>query len=133
MNKNFTKEFSFRTSRSSGKGGQHVNKVSSRVELLFHVDSSKLLSVKEKALMKKRLHHRISVNGFLSLACEDSRSQHRNKDIAINRFYVLLEKALKVPKKRIPVKMPESINEKRLSHKKANSEKKKMRQAVKYI
>ncbi len=130
MQKNFTKEFSFRTSRSSGPGGQNVNKVSSKVELLFHVDASKLLSVKEKALIKKKLNHRISVNGYLYLVCQDSRSQLKNRELVIERFYDLIGKSLVVQKKRIPMGTPYSVKEKRAENKRRTSQKKAMRAKV---
>ncbi len=125
--RNFTPEFTFKTSRSGGKGGQHVNKVSSKVELLFHVDSSHLLSVQEKALLKRKLHHRISVSGYLHLICEDTRSQHRNKQTAIDRFYALLAQSLVVEKQRIATSIPKAIQEKRLQNKRHQSAKKQMR------
>lgn len=128
--RNFTPELTFKTSRSGGKGGQHVNKVSSKVELLFHVDSSHLLSVKEKAALKRKLHHRISVSGYLHLICQETRSQHRNKQAAIDRFYALLAQSLIEEKQRIATAIPRSIQAKRLKNKRVNSEKKQMRAKV---
>jgi len=128
--RNFTPELSFKTSRSGGKGGQHVNKVSSKVELRFHVDSSHLLSVKEKAAVKRKLHHRISVSGYLSLICEDTRSQHRNKQAAIERFYELLAQSLIQEKKRIATSIPKGVQEKRLKNKRNKSQRKEARRKV---
>lgn len=130
LQKDFTNEFKFRTSRSSGKGGQHVNKVSSKVELLFHVDASQLLSVAEKALLKKKLNNRISVNGCLHIVNQESRSQLRNKETAIQEFYKMIQGALKKQKKRITTKIPAGVNAKRLENKKMNSLKKASRKKV---
>jgi len=128
--RNFTPELSFRTSRSGGKGGQHVNKVSSKVELLFHVDSSNLLTIKEKATIKKKLHHRMSVSGHLHITSEKTRSQHRNKQEAIDLFYMLLSQSLVKEKKRIATAIPKGVQEKRLKKKRTNSELKQSRKKL---
>lgn len=130
MQKNFTKELKFRTSRSSGPGGQNVNKVSSKVELLFQVDASKLLSVREKALIKRKLNHRISVNGYLHLVCQETRSQLKNKELVIERFYNLIGKSMIEKKKRIPVGTPNYIKAKRRKDKEIQSNKKRLRARV---
>jgi len=132
MQRNFTQELTFRTSKSSGSGGQNVNKVSTKVELLFHVDSSKLLSVKEKSILKRKLNNRIAVNGHLYLVCQETRSQLKNKQLVIERFYELIYKSLIEQKKRIPIGIPESLKQKRLADKRMNSEKKKLRSKVRY-
>ena len=124
------KEFSFRMSRSSGKGGQHVNKVSTRVELLFDVLNSETLNEKEKNLVIKNLAAIISQNGILQIASQDSRSQLRNKENAKAKFFEKLEKALTVEKPRKKTRKPRSLNEKRLKEKKIQGEKKSTRQKV---
>lgn len=124
------KEFSFRMSRASGKGGQHVNKVSTRVELLFDVLNSGFLSEKEKALVIKNLAAIISQNGILQIASQSSRSQVRNKEDAKEKFFEKLEKALTVEKPRKKTKKPKSLVEKRLKEKKIQGEKKVSRQKV---
>ncbi|MFK8005932.1 MAG: alternative ribosome rescue aminoacyl-tRNA hydrolase ArfB [Saprospiraceae bacterium] len=124
------KEFSFRMSRSSGKGGQHVNKVSTRVELLFDVLNSEILTEKEKGLMIKNLAAIISQNGILQIASQNSRSQLRNKENAKAKFFERLEKALTVEKPRKKTRKPKSLNEKRLKEKKIIGEKKASRQKV---
>lgn len=124
------KEFSFRMSRSSGKGGQHVNKVSTRVELLFDVLNSEILTEQEKELVIKNLAAIISQNGILQIASQSSRSQLRNKEDAKVKFFERLEKALTVEKPRKKTKKPKSLNEKRLKDKKIIGEKKASRQKV---
>jgi ribosome-associated protein len=124
------KEFSFRMSRSSGKGGQHVNKVSTRVELLFDVLNSEILTAREKNLVIKNLAAIISQNGILQIASQDSRSQLRNKENAKAKFFEKLEKALTVEKPRKKTRKPKSLNEKRLKKKKIQGEKKSTRQKV---
>ena len=124
------KEFSFRMSRSSGKGGQHVNKVSTRVELLFDVLNSEILTEDEKALVIKNLAAIISQSGLLQIACQSSRSQVRNKEDAKEKFFEKLEKALIVEKPRKKTKKPRSLNEKRLKKKKIIGEKKVSRKKV---
>ncbi len=124
------KEFSFRMSRSSGKGGQHVNKVSTRVELLFDVLNSENLTDEEKGLVIRNLAAIISQNGILQIASQDSRSQLRNKENAKAKFFERLAKALTVEKPRKKTRKPKSLNEKRLKEKKITGEKKVSRQKV---
>jgi len=124
MQESLKKEVSFRTSRSSGAGGQHVNKVSTRVELLFYVSSSIVLTASEKETILTKLKSRISKEGILTIACEETRSQSRNKEIAFEKFISLLEDALKPVKKRRPTKRSKGSIERRLKDKKATSEKK---------
>jgi len=128
--RNFEKEFSFRMSRSSGKGGQHVNKVSTRVELLFDVLNSQVLNEDEITLMIKNLGARISQNGIFQLACQSSRSQVRNKELVIELFFEKIEKALKVDKPRKKTRKPKSLDRKRLKDKKIQGEKKSLRKKV---
>src|SRR5690554_3028467 len=105
MERDFNKELFFKSSRSSGKGGQHVNKTESRQSLFFNVEESSLLTIKEKDLLKKRWANRLSKEGILQIDVESSRSQIQNKKIAIQRFYELLKEGLKVSKKRKPTKV----------------------------
>lgn len=117
-------EVSYRTSRSSGAGGQHVNKVETRVELMFHVSASSVLTESEKAKIFIKLKTRISKDGTLIISCEESRSQARNKEIAFEKFINLLEGALKPEKKRVPTRPTKSSGERRLKNKKVQSDKK---------
>jgi ribosome-associated protein len=118
------KEFKYRTSRSSGSGGQHVNKVATQVELLFDVLNSKVLSENQKKLLQKKLKKRISSNGVLILSCDETRSQSRNKAIVLKRLDEMLRKALAPTKKRITTKPSKASQRKRLRDKKKLSEKK---------
>ena len=118
------KEFIFRTSRSGGAGGQHVNKVESRVEARWSVQESRLLNEEERNRLIDKLKHRISGEGILSVSASDSRAQSENKQLAAKRLQALIEKALVIPKKRKKTALPRSVKEKRLSDKKFASEKK---------
>ena len=129
-NRNFEKEFSFRMSRSSGKGGQHVNKVSTKVTLLFDVLDSDILKDEEKTLVIKNLGAIISQDGILQISSQASRSQFRNKENTIEKFFEKMEKALTVEKARKKTRKPRSLNEKRLKNKKIHSEKKSIRKKV---
>ena len=108
-NRPFSREYFFITSRSSGPGGQHVNKTETKVELRFHVEESKLLSETEKQQIKEKLKHKINTEGFLQVFAQEYRSQKRNKELAEKRFLQYLLKALAVQKKRIPVKPSKMI------------------------
>lgn len=118
------REIKFHTSRSSGPGGQNVNKVSTKVELLFKVNESELFDDKEKYLINTKLRNRINFEGVLRVEVQQTRSQLKNKEIAIEHFYELLEQSLVVPKKRKPTKPSKQAKLRRLQSKKMNSEKK---------
>jgi len=123
----FEPEFKFKTSRSSGAGGQHVNTTETKVELIFNINNSVLLSDAEKTKLNKKLAGNINDNGELRINSSESRSQATNKEKVIKKFYALLEKALKKEKKRIPTKIPEAIKENILRKKKLHSGKKQER------
>lgn len=127
MERDFSSEFIFKSSRSSGKGGQHVNKTESRQSLFFNLEESILLSAEEKELLRNKWSNRLSKVGVLQIDVEESRSQIKNKKIAIQRFYELLKEALQKPKKRKPTKIPKSVIRKRLKQKKLQTEIKKRR------
>lgn len=120
-------ELKFKTSRSGGAGGQHVNKVSSKVELIFDIENSEHLSEEEKKLVSIKLSNRIDNEGLLHLQCDETRSQLKNKEIVIERFNGLLKKALTPIKKRKPTKPSKSSIKKRLDAKKKQAEKKSSR------
>jgi ribosome-associated protein len=102
------KELNFKAVRSSGPGGQHVNKTASKIELSFHIESSKVFSETEKKRIREKLSTRISEEGLINLQCGETRSQHRNKAIAIERLLSLLEQSLKVVKPRKKTKPSKS-------------------------
>ncbi|SNR71410.1 alternative ribosome rescue aminoacyl-tRNA hydrolase ArfB [Lutibacter flavus] len=118
------KELKFKAVRSSGAGGQHVNKVSSKVELIFDLQNSEELSIEEKELLLKNLKSKLTKEGFFLLQCDESRSQHKNKEIVIKRFLDLITKGLKVPKERKATKPTKSSIQKRLEKKKKTAYKK---------
>ena len=123
------KELTFRTSRSSGSGGQHVNKVETRVELLFDMGASLALTDEEKALLATRLANRINKNGMLIVDAQLYRSQERNKQAAIAKFEKLVEEALRPPKPR-KYKPVKANRKKRLEAKRQQSQKKALRKKV---
>ncbi len=118
------RELQFKAIRSSGAGGQHVNKVSSKVELTFPLQASEGLSLLEKERLLLKLDSKLTKERLLILQCDEARSQHKNKEIVIKRFFSLLQKGLEVPKKRRPTKPSKSSVEKRLKSKKKDSNKK---------
>lgn len=121
------KELSFKTARSSGAGGQHVNKVSSKVMLSFDIESSEGLNMREKKLLKKALASRLTTEGILNLSCEESKSQHQNKDLVIKRFLSILKKGLIVPKRRIATKPTKASKRRKLDDKKRRGQTKALR------
>jgi ribosome-associated protein len=129
-NRDFTNEFTFSASRSGGPGGQNVNKVSSKIELRFNVNESKLLSTEEKEIILAKLTNRINNEGELILVAQTERSQLANKEKVIEKFYYLINKALTINKKRKPTKPSRSSKEKRLVTKKTHAEKKSLRKRV---
>ena len=125
MNKeNILKEVHFKASRSSGAGGQHVNKVSSRVELYFDLEHSTALSENEKQLLKQKVASKLTKENCLIISCETTRSQHRNKEIALQKFLQLIAENLARPKKRRPTK-PTKVSLRRRSETKQRTAAKK--------
>ena len=121
------REVSYKTSRSGGKGGQNVNKVSTKVELLFPIQTSALFTDDEKAILLQKLHTRFNKDGLLQIICDEERSQFLNKEIALERLVNILTQALIIPKIRKKVKIPKSIIAARLNNKKMQSAKKESR------
>ena len=123
------KEVSYKTSRSGGKGGQNVNKVSSKVELLFSVNDSTLFTDDEKALLNEKLQSRFNKDGLVQIICDEDRSQYINKQKAIDRLINLLIHALHVPKIRKVKKVSKAAKAARVANKRIHSEKKESRRA----
>ena len=120
-------ELVFKAVRSSGKGGQHVNKVSSKVELYFDITKSLVLSEEEKKILLEKLANRINSEGMLMVDSQESRSQYRNKKIATGKFDELITKAFIKKKVRLKTKPSKSAEAKRLDSKKKNAIKKQLR------
>ncbi|MFB3389431.1 alternative ribosome rescue aminoacyl-tRNA hydrolase ArfB [Flavobacterium sp. LAR06] len=115
-------ELSFKAVRSSGAGGQNVNKVSSKVVLTFDLNTSQAISEEEKALLLTNIAPRLTTENILILNCDEDRSQLKNKDIVVKRFLDIIKKGLHVPKVRKATKIPKSVIKKRIKDKKNISE-----------
>jgi len=120
-------ELDYKAVRSSGAGGQNVNKVSSKVQLSFNLMASNALTDEEKLLAETRLAPRLTNDGILILQCDEDRSQLRNKDIVTKRFITVMEAALKEEKPRKPTRFPRSVIKKRIEGKRRQAEKKQSR------
>jgi ribosome-associated protein len=121
-------ELMFTTSRSSGPGGQNVNKVNSKVTLQFDIRKSQALTVEEKELLLKKLAPQITKDGLLLVSSQDSRSQLQNKEAVVIKFKRLLTEALKKKRVRRATKPSKGSVQTRIKKKKQHSEKKKWRQ-----
>lgn len=117
-------ELTFKATRSSGAGGQHVNKVASKIELSFDMPNSQGLTEEEKERLQQKISSRLTKEGILLLSCSESRSQHKNKAIVIERFLELIKENLKVKKPRKKSKPSKGAIEKRLKSKKEKAFKK---------
>lgn len=120
-------ELDFKAVRSSGAGGQNVNKVASKVVLSFNLPASGALTDEEKLLAETRLESKLTNDKILILQCDEDRSQLRNKEIVTKRFLSLMENALKVEKPRKPTKIPRAVIKKRIEGKRRQAEKKQSR------
>lgn len=123
-------EITFSFVRSSGAGGQHVNKVSTKVILKFDVLNSAILTEEEKQILRTKLQKNITAAGMLILASQEKRSQLQNKEIAIEKFDALIKKAFQTRKKRKATKPGKGAVEKRITNKKKHSEKKNNRRLI---
>ena len=115
-------EVKYKAVRSSGAGGQNVNKVSSKVVLTFDLRNSLAFSEEEKLVLQTNLQHRLTSDLILILNCDEDRSQLKNKEIVTKRFLEILKKGLYVPKERKPTKIPKAVIRKRIKDKKNISE-----------
>lgn len=130
--KQIQSELQFKAIRSSGAGGQHVNKVASKIELSFDIPNSEGLNPSEKEKLLVKLKNRLNKEKTFRLFCEDTRSQHRNKEIAIDRFLQTIKTALKKEKTRKASQPTYSSIKKRLDSKQKQSVKKALRQRPKW-
>lgn len=111
-------ELKFKAVRSSGAGGQNVNKVSSKVVLSFDLANSLGLTHDEKVLLQTKIATKLTQENILIITCEEDRSQLKNREIALKKFLKIIENGLKTPKERKATKIPRAVKEKRLSTKK---------------
>ena len=125
------KELQFKAIKSSGAGGQHVKKTSSKIELTFNLENSTSLSEREKELLKAKLQTKLTKENILILFCEETRSQHRNKELVIKRFLNLIKTNLIRPKKRKPTKPSKASIKRKAESKQRNSVKKALRKRPK--
>jgi ribosome-associated protein len=126
-----SQEVQYRTSRSGGSGGQHVNKTETKVEALFHIQHSGLFTDEQKQLLLERLSHRVNKEGYVSVYNQTSRSQLQNKELALQGMQILITKALEKRKERVPTKMSKAIKENILKNKKFKSQLKEGRKKIK--
>lgn len=122
-----SKEFVYYAVRSSGKGGQHVNKTSTKVEVYFSIADSVLLDAEQKEMLLAALQHLIHADGNLRVTCQQARSQAENKQIATKKMLALITKALTPKKKRVATKKSKAANEKRLNEKRKQAARKSAR------
>ena len=123
MNKEkIVSEINYKAVRSSGAGGQNVNKVSSKIQLTFDLNNSQALDYEEKQLVLDKLSSRLTSENILILNCDEDRSQLKNKSIITKRFLELIKNAVLIPKERKETNVPRSVIEKRLNSKKSVSE-----------
>ena len=120
-------ELDVRATRSSGAGGQHVNKTSSRIEISWNIARSAAITEEQRARLLERLASRLSEDGAVRFVASDTRSQLRNREAAERRLGETIAKALIVPKKRKPTRRPRAADEARLIEKKKHSERKRER------
>ena len=123
-------ELNFTASRSSGPGGQNVNKVSTKITLKFDVVNSSILSEEQKQLLLDKWRNKLTKDGVLLLSAQDSRSQQQNKEEAVAKFDQLLRSAFTIPKARKATKPSKTAQQKRIAEKKQRGEKKQWRQKL---
>jgi len=128
--RDFSAEFTFSASRSSGAGGQNVNKVNTKVELRFSVVDSALLTSREKEILTQKMESRLTAAGLLIIVSQEERTQLKNKAICVMKFFDILQKALTPRKRRKPTRPTRASKERRLDQKKATSERKSFRKNI---
>lgn len=120
-------ELEARATRSSGPGGQHVNRSATRVEVLWRPSASRSLGEADRARVLERLASRLDAAGYVRVVASESRSQRQNRDAAERRLAALVQAALVVPKRRVPTRTPRAAVERRLADKKRRAEQKRLR------
>ncbi|MCW3787079.1 alternative ribosome rescue aminoacyl-tRNA hydrolase ArfB [Plebeiobacterium sediminum] len=123
-------EVRYTTARSSGPGGQNVNKVNTKVSILFSINESKILSTHQKIILSDKLNSRINKDGYIIINCEKTRSQLKNKELALASLNALINKTLIPSKKRIYTKPTKASKLKRMKNKKILSDKKTNRRSI---
>ena len=114
-------ELKFKAVRSSGAGGQNVNKVASKVVLSFDLANSLGLTQDEKELLQTKIATKLTQDNILIITCEEDRSQLKNKEVVVKKFIKTIENGLKTPKERKETKIPKAVKEKRLQEKKSTA------------
>lgn len=128
---NVRKEIVFKTARSGGKGGQHVNKVETMVEAYFDIDRSALLTDGQKHLAKQKLRRKINADGLLMIKSQEARTQLANKKLAVEKINDIISQSLVIPLKRIAGKPTKASRQKRIDEKKIKGKIKEGRRKVK--
>ena len=125
-------ELEITASRSSGAGGQHVNKSDTRISIRWNIKTTRALTDEQKQLLEEKLRSRISEDGDLIVHNSESRSQQQNKKNALHNLAALIRNGLHIPKKRIATKISKALKESRLKTKSHHSDIKKMRKKIDY-
>jgi ribosome-associated protein len=127
LRKKILSEIRAQTSRSSGKGGQHVNKTETKVELFWNIEESSGVTSQQKKRLFEKLKNKINADSELHITCEETRSQVKNREIAEKKLWDTIQRALKKSKRRIKTKPTKASQKKRVDDKKKKGQIKKLR------